>query len=110
MTSMSTYRIWLSPEVDLAEAEDTLRLSMFAAEGLYGAARVLLAVRYEVVSARRTILIDATTREGVSVARIFSALALREFGEGSMAVSRPASATARAIGRRLHDESGPDAP
>ena len=110
MTSMDTYRFWLSPEVDLAEAEDTLRLSMFAAEGIYGAARVLLAVRYEVALSRRTILIDATTKEGLSVAQIFSALALREFGEGSMVVSRPASATAREIGRKLHDESGPDAP
>ena len=86
--SFSTIRFVFEPGVSLVDAEMTLHLAMFAVEGLLGAARVRLDFSYCVDAPRRTILVDGTTDVGEAIARVFTGLVLREFGEASLRVRR----------------------
>ncbi len=82
----TVYRFTFEQSVDLAEAEATLHLALYASEGLLGAARVRLEFGYQVEGPGRAIVVDATNRVGSIVARIFTALLLREFGEEAVFV------------------------
>ncbi len=86
--SVGVFRFSFSVDVALDEAEMTLQLATFAAEGLFGSADVRLDFGYHVDVDRRVILIDGSTEVGSAVAHIFTGLLLREFGEDSFAVER----------------------
>ncbi|MCA9209012.1 MAG: hypothetical protein KDA55_11675, partial [Planctomycetales bacterium] len=68
--------------------EMTLQLATFAAEGLFGMARVRIDFGYHVDAARRAILDDGTTEVGATVVRVFVGLLLREFGDDAFRVER----------------------
>jgi len=74
--------------IPLDEAESSLHLALFAAEGLFGQARVRLDTGYDLDLLSRALVIDASTEVGASVARIFTGLLVREFGERAFAVDR----------------------
>lgn len=80
------FRFQFAAETPLEEAELTLQLAIFAAEGLFGAARVRLEFGYHVDTSRHAILTDGTTEVGAAVVRVFTGLMLREFGEESFRV------------------------
>lgn len=80
------FRFSFSSDVPLDEAEMTLQLATFAAEGLFGMARVRLDFGYYVDAARRAILVDGTQEVGAAVVKLFVGLLLREFGEDAFRV------------------------
>lgn len=86
--TVGVFRFSLSADVSLDEAEMTLQLATFAAEGLFGTAQVRLDVGYHVDADRRVVLVDGCTDVGATVAQIFTGLLLREFGEDSFRVER----------------------
>ena len=81
-------RISFANEVPLEEAEMTLQLATFAAEGLFGAARVRLDFSYHIDAERRMILADGTSEVGITVVRMYAGLLLREFGDDAFRVER----------------------
>lgn len=85
------FRFSIAPDVPLSEAELTLQLATFAAEGLFGAARVRLDFGYHLDPNRHAILLDGTKESGAAVVRIFTGLLLREFGEEAFRVDRVSS-------------------
>ena len=86
--TIDVFRFCFSPEVPLGEAEMTLDLATYAVEGLFGSARVRLETNYHLDPPRNVILLDATNEVGATVARVFTALLLREFGEEGFRVER----------------------
>jgi hypothetical protein len=88
------FRFGLSTDVPLDEAEMSLQLATFAVEGLFGPARVRLDLGYHLDEARHAIFVDGTNEVGATVARVFTNLLLREFGEGGFRVERLAHSTA----------------
>jgi len=93
--SSNEYRFQFKPDVDLPEAEGTMRLSLLAAEGLFGEARVRTEVSYTVDPLRAEIRIAGDTPVGETVTQIFTSLLSHEFGRSAFSVRRePATATA----------------
>lgn len=86
--TVDVFRFEFAPGVPLTEAEMTLQLAMIALEGLVGQARVRLDATYHLDEARRAIIVDGTTAIGAALVRIFTGLALREFGDDAFAVRR----------------------
>jgi hypothetical protein len=85
---VSMYRFEFDREVSLIEAEETVQLARMAAEGLFSNARVRMDFNYHVHEPHRTIFIDGTTEVGDAIVKIFTSLALREFGEDAFRVHR----------------------
>lgn len=90
----NVFRFQFEPDVSLLEAELTLRLSLFAVEGLFGQARVRLDASYYADEPRHTILVDGTTEVGDAVVRVFTNLLIRELGEDGFQVRRVESSPA----------------
>lgn len=86
--TVDVFRFEFDPSVPLPEAEMTLQLAMIALEGLVGEARIRLGAAYHVDAARRTLIVDGTTAIGAALVRIFTGLALREFGDDAFVVRR----------------------
>ena len=84
----NVYRFAFVPRISLGEAEMTLQLAIFAAEGLFGTASVRLDFRYYVDVPRHSLFVDGTTEVGETIIKIFTGLALREFGEDAFCVRR----------------------
>jgi hypothetical protein len=82
------YRFQFDEGVPLRDAEDTLLLSLVAAEGLYGEARVRMDSAYLVDAPLRTIVVDAATDVGQDVCGIFTSFLAREFSPGAFCVRR----------------------
>lgn len=90
------WRFRFDGQVPLTEVELTLHLALFAVEGLFGPARVRLDASYHLDDAGHALIVTGRGEVGEAVARIFTALALREFGEDAISVRRvdaPAAAT-----------------
>ena len=81
-------RYTFEARVPVEEAEATLQLSFFGAEGLYGAARVRNESGYVVDEPTRTFVVDASTEVGETVVRLFTGYATKEFGAGAFRVER----------------------
>jgi len=86
--AVGVFRFSFSPHVPLDEVEMTLQLATFAAEGLFGMARVRLDFGYHVEPARRVIFVDGSKEVGATVAQLFVGLLLREFGDDAFRVER----------------------
>ena len=82
------YRFSFREGVPMLDVEETFFLSTFAAEGLYGEARVRMDAGYSISQEKRRVVIDAGTPVGQAVCGIFAALALKEFGRESLKVER----------------------
>lgn len=86
--AVDVFRFSISSDVPLDEAEMTLQLATFAAEGLFGAARVRLDFGYQLDPQRHSILVEGAAKVGASVIRIFANLLFREFGDEAFRVER----------------------
>jgi len=80
------YRFTFDEPTPLTEIRDSLFLAIFCAEGLHGRAQVRLDAGFALDEERRTCVVDAATPVGRSVARIFTELLAREFGEDAFTV------------------------
>ncbi len=74
------YKYTFDDRTDLEELEDTLLMSVLAAEGLHGCARVRLDASYRINRHDRTCLVRCSTEVGLDVCRIFTGLLLRTYG------------------------------
>lgn len=95
----SEFRFQFTADVDLAEAENTLRLSLLAAEGLHGEAKVRTEVTYAVDPIRAEIRVSGGTTPAEATAQIYTSLLSHEFGREAFTVRRetePAVAAAAA--------------
>jgi len=88
------YRFQFSPEVDLDEAVGTLRLSLLAAEGPYGEARIRTEVSFAVEPMRAEVRVAGATGVLEAVTQIFTSLLSHEFGRDTFTIRREAGPTA----------------
>jgi len=82
------YRYKFAEGVGLRDAEDTLLLSLLAAEGIYGVARVRMDAAYAVDAPLRAIVVDCATQVGQDVCGIYTSFITKEFGPGAFCVRR----------------------
>jgi hypothetical protein len=71
------------PSVRMQDVEETLLLAMLAVESLHGEDRVRLETQFSVDQANSTVIIDATSDLGRTLALLFGGYARREFGAGA---------------------------
>jgi hypothetical protein len=88
------HRFQFNPDVDLSEAEATLRLSLLAAEGLHGEARVRTEVSYTLEPLRSEIRVVGGEPVGDTVVQIYTSLLSHEFGRGAFTVRRESAPAA----------------
>lgn len=82
------YQFKFSPQVDLNEAEASLRLAVMACEGLFGESRTRMEVAYSLDAKTSTITVDGRTAPGEAAIRIFASYVSREFGSDAFVISR----------------------
>lgn len=82
------FRFQFTADVDLAEAEGTLRLSLLAAEGLHGEAKVRTEVTFAVDPVRAEIRVAGGGIVTENVVQICTALLTHEFGREAFTVRR----------------------
>lgn len=87
------YRYTVAAHVDFADVVATLHLSFVAVQSLHGEACCQLDARFIDDAATRAIIIDASSRVGRAINRIFVGYARREFGDGAMVIERAAEAS-----------------
>ena len=84
------YRFRFDPTVSMDRARDLVAHAILAAERVHGAGRVRLDVAYFADDQRRSLVIDARTKAGQTVATIFTDLLLGEFDMAAFDVERVA--------------------
>lgn len=82
------YHYQIKEGVPLDAVKDSLLLSVMAAESLYGRSRINLEARFRLEKASRVCMIEAGTKIGETIARVFTGLLIREFGEQAFKVER----------------------
>ncbi len=85
------YRYNFNAKVPLQDVEDSLLLAVLATESLYGRALIRLDASFCLDASRRSCVVDAATDVGRAIARIFTGLLTREFGEEAFKVERIAA-------------------
>ena len=91
------YRFEFSPNVDLSEAEDTLRLSLLAAEGLFGEAKVRTEATFSVHPMQTELRVAGCDIIVEAVAQICTSLLTHEFGRAAFRVRREPTAEPAAV-------------
>ena len=86
--SRDVYRYHFDEKTSLTEVRDSLFLAVFSAEGLHGRAQVRLDAAFCLDEKKRACVVDAATPVGQAIARIFTELLTREFGEEAFTVER----------------------
>ena len=84
----NVFRFGFVPTVPLTEAELTLHLAIYAAEGLHGEARVRLEVSYQLDRSANAMIVDGETEVGATLVKVFTHLLIRQFGEDGFHVRR----------------------
>ena len=74
--------------IPMDAVKDSLLLSVMAAESLYGRPRINLEARFRFEGSTRCCIIKAETSVGETIARVFTDLLIREFGEQAFKVER----------------------
>ena len=87
------YRYTFNTETTPEEIECTLLLSVVAAEALHGEAQVRLDAFYSLDRKQKLCDIDATTKVGQDLNRLFVGFISREFGTDAFVVSRSSLST-----------------
>ena len=80
------YRYSFPDLISLTDVQDTIFLAIFSAEGLHGRAQVRLDVGYCLDEAKHSLIVDAGTPAGKTVAQIFTGLLSRQLGEDAFVV------------------------
>jgi hypothetical protein len=93
------YRYRFDREVPLSDVEESLLLAVLAAEGLHGAASVDMDSASRLDKDPMRCVIDATTRVGRDIARIFTCFLIHEFGRDAFTVDAlaPAGLSSREV-------------
>ena len=86
--SPEIYRFRFTPVVPMDRARDLVAHAILAAERVHGAGRVRLDVAYFADDQKRSLVIDARTKAGQTVATIFTDLLLGEFDMAAFDVER----------------------
>jgi hypothetical protein len=90
------YRFAFHEDAAFSDVRDSLFVAIYAAEGLFGRAQVQLETGIWIDEKAHSCVIDAATEVGISVAKIFTCLVQRQFGEDGFKIDRvvepPASA------------------
>lgn len=84
----NVYQYTLGSNVSMQEVQDSLTLAILAIECLHGAAQARLELSHEFDPKQRTCVIDAATRIGRDLNRLFTGFLQREFGADSFSVER----------------------
>ena len=82
------YKYRFAENVPLQEAEETLFLAALATECLHGRSQMRLDAKFSLDTRKRSCVVDASTQVGCHIARIFTGLLAREFGEEAFKVER----------------------
>lgn len=82
------YRYEFRPDVPLDEVEASLLLAFLATESLHGESQVRLDASHSLDHERRVCVIDARTRVGRDINRLFVGFLRHEFGEDSFSIER----------------------
>jgi hypothetical protein len=80
------YRYRVSQTVRWQLVNETLLAALSAAQALYGEARSRLETGFAEHCKRRTLVIDATSPPGRTLARIFAGLLIERFGSNSVQI------------------------
>ena len=83
----TTYRFSFADLAQLDEAESTLHLAILAAEGLYGEALLRVEFAYSLDDEGTCLHVHGGNDVSDTVVRIFTALAIKEFGATAFTVS-----------------------
>jgi hypothetical protein len=86
--SHDVYRYTFDEKTPIAEVHDSLFLAVFSAEGLHGRVQVRLDAAFCLDEKKRACVVDAATPVGQAIARIFTGLLTRQFGEDAFTVER----------------------
>jgi hypothetical protein len=82
------FRYSFGPEVDRAEVEDTLTLSLIAVAGLHGEARVRQESGHALAEDRSACVIEARGPAGRDLVTLFTTFLAREFGPESFTIEQ----------------------
>jgi len=88
------YKFIFNPSVPVSDVEETLLLSVIAAESLHGKSRLRRDVVYEFRCEREScveqavLVIESNTDAGRDLAKLFTGFAIREYGEDAFRVRR----------------------
>ena len=82
------YQYRFTNSVSMRDIEDTLMLSVIAAEALHGRSQVNLDATFHLDKKTRVCEVIAGTEVGQDIARIFTGFLAREFGEEAFEVKR----------------------
>ena len=93
----SLLRFRFTPPSDSAAVEDDLRLALFAAECLYGPARLRLEAAYSVRCDGATCIIESRGEAADAAARVFAGLTAMRVGEAGFQVEHLAAGPAEAM-------------
>ncbi len=85
------FRFGFQSAIPLTEAELTLHLAIYATEGVHGESCVRLEVIYDLDRSQNAIVVDSQGEAGMTLARIFTHLLSRQFGEDGFEVRRIAA-------------------
>lgn len=97
----NVFQFGFVPAVPLTEAELTLHLAIYAAEGLHGEARVRLEVSYQLDRSANAIIVDGETEVGATLVKVFTHLLIRQFGEDGFHVRRVEAGSAGMPDRKI---------
>lgn len=84
--SKEVYRYGFSEEVPLDEVEETIHLSLIAAECLHGPTRVRLDASYCLCKKKHACVVCARTNVGLDVVSLLTGFLTREYGEDAFTV------------------------
>ena len=95
--SQHVYRYTFNDAVALSEVGDSLVLAAFSAEGIHGPAQVRLDATFYLDVGKRDCVVDGRNAVGETIARVFTGLLIREFGEEAFTVERLAEMPEREL-------------
>ena len=82
------YHYQIKDGVLMSAVKDSLLLSIMATESLFGRPRINLEARFRLERVSRVCIIDIGTQVGETIARVFTGLLIREFGEQAFKVEK----------------------
>ena len=82
------YHYQIKDGILMSAVKDSLLISIMAVESLFGRSRINLEARFRLEKMNRVCIIDVGTLIGETIARVFTGLLIREFGEQAFKVER----------------------
>lgn len=81
------YSFRFSDAVDMRDVEETLLMSVIAAEAVHGRARVRLDARFSVDATSRSCAVGADSVVGQDIAKVFTEFLLLDIGESAFEIN-----------------------